>query len=72
MNEQISIKLEALQLPNGKANTIVKGIRAVLDEYNLWSYVKMIASDTTCVNTREGNGIQLERLFAQRVERTSI
>ncbi|CAI9725298.1 Hypothetical predicted protein [Octopus vulgaris] len=67
-NEQSEVKLEALQLLNGKANTVVKGITAILDEYNLWNFVKMIIADTTCVNTGKRNGIviQLQRLFAQK------
>jgi len=35
-NGRKEVKLEALHLPNGKADTGVKGITAVLDEYNLW------------------------------------
>ncbi|CAI9716088.1 Hypothetical predicted protein [Octopus vulgaris] len=34
-NEQGEVKLEALQLPNGKTDAVVKGITSVLDEYNL-------------------------------------
>ena len=65
-NEQREVKLEALDLPNGKADTVVKGITAVLDEYNLWKSIKMIAADTTNVNTGRRNGIfiQLQRLLA--------
>lgn len=61
-------KLEALHQPNGKANTVVKGITGVLDEYNFWKSIKMIVVDTTNVNTgsRTGIVIQLQRLFAQK------
>ncbi|CAI9719510.1 Hypothetical predicted protein [Octopus vulgaris] len=48
-NEQGEVKLEALQLPKGKADTVVKGITADLGEYNLWNCVKMIVADTTSV-----------------------
>ncbi|CAI9734599.1 Hypothetical predicted protein [Octopus vulgaris] len=67
-NEQGEVKLEALQLPSRKADTVVKGITAVLVEYNLWNCVKMIVADTTSVNTGKGNGIiaQLQRLFVQK------
>lgn len=67
-NEQREVKLEALILPNGKADTVVKGITAVLDEYNLWKSIKMIVADTTNVNTGRRNGIvfQLQRMFAQK------
>ena len=34
-NEQREVKLKALDLPDGKAGTVVKGITAVLEEYNL-------------------------------------
>ncbi|CAI9716102.1 Hypothetical predicted protein [Octopus vulgaris] len=56
-NEQREVKLEALQLRNGKTDTDVKGITAVLDEYNLWNCVKMIVADTSNVNTGKRNGI---------------
>ena len=65
-NEQREVKLEALDLANGKADAVVKGITAVLDEYNLWKSIKMIVADTTNVNTGRRNEIviQLQRLFA--------
>ena len=67
-NEQREVKLAALDLPNGKADTVVKGIVAVLDEYNLWKSIKMIVADTTSVNTGRRNGIvvQLQRMFAKK------
>ena len=67
-NEQREVKFEALDLPNRKADTVVKGITAVLDEYNLWKSIKMIVADTTNVNTRRRNGIviQLQPLFAEK------
>ncbi|CAI9721725.1 Hypothetical predicted protein [Octopus vulgaris] len=65
-NVQREVKLEVLQLPNRKADTGLKGITAVLDEYNLWNCVKMTVADTTSMNTgkRKGIVIQLQRLFA--------
>ena len=48
-NERREVMFEALDLPNGKADTVVKGITAVLDEYNLWKSIKMIVVDTTNV-----------------------
>ena len=67
-NERREVKLEALDLPNEKADTAVKGITAALDECNLWKSIKMIVADTTNVNTgrRSGIVIQLQRLFAQK------
>lgn len=43
--------LEALDPLNGKANNVVKGIIALLGEYNLWKCIKVIIVDTTIVNT---------------------
>ena len=67
-NERREIKLEALDLQNGKADTVVKGITAVLNKYNLWKSIKMLVADTTNVNTGRKNGIvtQLQRLFTQK------
>ena len=56
-NEHREVKLQALDLPDGKADTVVKGITAILDEYNLWKSIKMIVADTTNVNTGRRNGI---------------
>ena len=46
-------KLQALDLPDEKADIVFKGIAAVLDEYNLWKSIKIIAADTTNVNTKK-------------------
>ena len=62
-NEQREVKLEALILPNGKADTVVKGITVVLGEYNLWKSIKMIVADTTNVNTGRRNGIVFQLHF---------
>ena len=60
------MKLTAICLPNGKARTVLEGIRKVLDEYNLWKSIKMIVADTTNVNTGRQNRIvvQLQNKFA--------
>lgn len=50
-------KFKALDLPNGKTDTVVKWITAVLDEYALWNSMKMIVADSMNVNTGSGNGI---------------
>ena len=72
-NEQRVIKLQALDLPGGKADTVVKGIAPLLDEYNLWKGIKMIVADTMNVNTRRRNGIvtQLQRC-SKEPRRTAI
>ena len=36
---------------NGKGKTIFDGIKAMIDEYDLWSSIKIIVSDTTAANT---------------------
>ena len=48
--KQIEVKLQALDLPDGKADTVVKSITAILDKYNLWKNIKMIEADTRNVN----------------------
>ena len=39
--------MDALQLKDGKAETIAEGLAKVIDEYNLWNAIKMIIADTT-------------------------
>jgi len=42
-NELKEVKLEALVLPNGKAETVLNGITAILDEYSglkKYSYIE--------------------------------
>jgi len=67
-DERKEVKLEALHLPNRKADTFVQRITAVLDEYNLWKSIKVIVADTTNVNTGRRNRIviKLKRVFAQK------
>lgn len=57
-----------MYLPNEKADTVVKGITAHLDDCSLWKSIKMIVADITNVNTESRNriAIQLQRLFAQK------
>ena len=45
-NERTEVKLDALRLQDGKAQTITDGKSPMLPEYNLWSAVKMIIADT--------------------------
>ncbi|CAI9720429.1 Hypothetical predicted protein [Octopus vulgaris] len=52
-NEQGEVNSESLQLPKGKADTVVKGITTALD-----------VADTTSVNTRKRNSIVIQ--FAQK------
>ena len=50
-NENKEIRLAVVELVNGKGKTIFDGIKSILDEYKLWSSIKMIVSDTTVANT---------------------
>ena len=64
-NERMAVKLTALCLKGGKAETITDRTLTNLEEYNLWSAVKMIVASTTSVNTGKKNGIvvRLQRIF---------
>ena len=55
-NENKEIRLAVVELANEKGKTIFDGIKAILDEYNLWSSIKMIVSDTTAANTGKSLG----------------
>ena len=59
------MKLDALRLKGGKAETVIEEIAKLIDEYNLWNSIKMIITDTTNVNTRKRNGVlvKLQRMF---------
>jgi hypothetical protein len=67
-NESNEVKLKALRLEDGKAETISMGIAKVIDEYNLWQCIKMIVADTTSVNTGKKNGVvvRLQRMFVEK------
>jgi hypothetical protein len=67
-NERTEVKLAALPLTDGKAETIAEGITQVLDEYNLWKSIKMIVTDATAVNTGRKNGVvvKLQDKFAKK------
>ena len=64
-NEAKEIKLTVLQLKDGTAATIPKGIQGVLDGFNLYGSVLMLIADTTSVNTRKKTGvvIRLQQMF---------
>ena len=67
-NERMEVKLAALCLKDGKAETITDGISTVLEEYNLWGAVKMIVANTTSVNTGKKNGVivRLKLIFSAK------
>ena len=52
-NANREIRLAVVELANGKGKTIFDGIKAMLDDYDLWSSIKVIVSDTTVANTGE-------------------
>ncbi|QQP52056.1 Uncharacterized protein FKW44_004064 [Caligus rogercresseyi] len=62
-NEAKEIKLTVLQLKDGTAATIAKGLQDVLQE--LWGSILMIIADTTNVNTGKKSGvvIRLQQMF---------
>ena len=64
-NERTDVKLDALRLKDGKAETVAEKIDKLIDEYNLWNSIKMIITDTTNVNTGKRNGVvvKLQRMF---------
>ena len=56
-NDSKEIKLTALKLKDGKAQTIAQGLQDVLEEFNLWGLVVLIVANTTSVNTGKKTGI---------------
>ena len=67
-NPNSEIKLAALDLNDGKAESIANGISDVIDEYNLWGSIDMMVADTTSVNTGKQSGVvvRLQRMFTSR------
>lgn len=67
-NERTEVKLDALLLKDGKAETITEGIVKVIDEYSLWNAIQMIVADTTSVNTgkRSGVVVRLQQIFSEK------
>ena len=56
-NPTKEIKLGVVRCENGSAENIFKGIVSILDDYDVWSSIKMIICDTTAVNTGHINGV---------------
>ena len=67
-NKRTEVKVDALHLKDGNADTISEGIAKVLDEYNLWT-TKMIVADTTSVNTGRKSG---ENVFEKKWMQTTV
>ena len=67
-NESKEIKLTAIKMTDGKAQTIAEGLRNVLEEFNLWGSIAMIIADTTSVNTGKKTGVvvRLQKMFEER------
>ena len=56
-NENREIRLAVVDLADGKGKTIFDGIKAILCDYDLWSSIKIIVSDTTTANTGKCLGV---------------
>lgn len=56
-NEKREIRLKAMVLKDGKADSIFQALRELLNEYDLWGSIKMIVTDTTSVNTGKTGGV---------------
>ena len=67
-NESKEIKLTALKLKDGKAQTNVEGLQDVLEDFNLWGSVVMIVADTTNVNTGKKTNVivRLQQMFEEK------
>ena len=55
-NAKREISLAVVELANGKAKTIFDEVKAMLDEYDLWSLIKIIVSDTNPANNEKHVG----------------
>lgn len=67
-NEQKEAYLDILCLENGRSETMFKAIWSVIDEFNLWSSIKMVVCDATTVSTGRKNGVvvKLQNLFESK------
>ena len=67
-NESRSLFIGVLTCESGSANDIRKPLEMLLDEYDAWSSIKMIISDTTRVNTGCSSGVvaQLNQCFENK------
>jgi hypothetical protein len=67
-NEQKEAYLDILCLENGRSETMFKAICSVIDEFNLWSSIKMVVCDATAVSTGRKNGVvvKLQNLFESK------
>ena len=67
-NPDSEIRLAALNLDNGKSETIANGISQVIDEFSLWSSIRMMIADTAPVNTGAHTGVvaKLQTMFTQK------
>ena len=67
-NEAKEIRLSALSLKDGKAQTITEGLQDVLVEFNLWGSIVMLVADTTSVNTGTKTSVVvgLQQMFEEK------
>ena len=67
-DESKEVKLTALKLKDGKAQTIAEGLQDVVEEFKLWGSVVMIVADTTNVNTGKKTDVvvRLQQMFEEK------
>lgn len=56
-NSEKEVRLAVLVLENGKSKTIYRGLKNILDNFELWNCIKMIVTDTCRVNTGRYQGV---------------
>lgn len=59
-NSTKEYRLAVVTLENGRSNTIYCALKEVLNDYDLWGYVKMIISDTCNVNIGNKTGVVVQ------------
>ena len=55
-SSNVSMHLGVLKCSSGSVEDIFNPLKDLIDEFNLWDYIKMIVSDTTAVNTGKTKG----------------
>ena len=50
------VRIEVLVLSDGKSATIFSALKSIIDDYDLWNFIKVIICDITSVNTGHKRG----------------